>query len=405
VETLEKQPTVISREPKKVSSWLQVVSHVSPVHGGIAQTVPQMARATEAQGSHVCPIAAFCDAEEVEHMPTGQRGSVEIFPKDRRLWLSDGRSRSRFKKTITETDGIHIHGIWEAHSVIAAHVAKAKKRPYIVSVHGMLEPWALQHKRIKKALYAAFFETRVLQGAACLRALTTDEVDDYRRLGLSSPIAVVPSGVEVPDGVNADLFYEMYPQLRGKRIVLFLGRLHPKKGLPLLLQAWGGMSRPEDAHLVIAGPDSENTLAALSGLRDDLKIESSVTFAGMLRGSQKWSCLAAASLFVLPSYSEGFSIAVLEAMGMGVPVLVTVGCHIPEVTLSNCGWVIQPELDPLREALEQFYKLSAREVSRTGERGRELVEQRFRWSAVGRQMAQVYDWAAGGPKPTEVTIG
>jgi glycosyltransferase involved in cell wall biosynthesis len=367
-------------------------------------SVPQLAKATRAHGSIDCPMVGFCDAEELQQLSVEQRGAVDVLPSSRMRWMVDVNLQGSLKRTIRAANGVHIHGIWETHCMMGAGIARGCKRPYIVSAHGMLEPWALRQKRLKKALYAALVETRVLHGAACLRALTPDEVGDYRRLGLANPIAIVPSGVDVPLSASANPFFDIHPQLRGKRIVLFLGRLHPKKGLHLLLQAWERATRPDDVHLVIAGPDSENTLALLQREIDEFKLQGSVTFAGMLETDLKWSALAAASLFVLPSYSEGFSIAVLEALGMEVPVLVTTGCHIPEVATQDCGWVVDPELAPLRNRLEEFFNLSPKEAARMGQRGKELIERRFNWSVVGKQMADVYEWLQGGIKPSEVEI-
>jgi len=398
-------PIGVPSQPRELASWLQVLSHLSPQHGGIAVSVPQLARATEAQGSHECPIVGFCDPGELEQIPADNRVGVRIFPPGRMRWVMDANLRKNLKNTVSAASGIHIHGIWETHCAMAAASARAAKRPYIISAHGMLEPWALRHKRLKKALYAALVETRVMQRAACLRALTVDEVDDYRSLGLTTPVAIVPSGVEVPSAASADLFRAKYPKLAGKRIVLFLGRIHHKKGLHILLQAWARIKRHVgDMHLVIAGPDSENTLAALERMTDELKLRSSVTFAGMLTGDAKWSAFAAANLLVLPSYSEGFSIAVLEALGMGVPVLVSAQCHIREVAVHDCGWVIQPKLGELEAALEEFRDLSSNRAAQMGERGKALARQRFDWSVVGKQMAQVYDWLRGGPKPSAVEI-
>jgi glycosyltransferase involved in cell wall biosynthesis len=192
--------------------------------------------------------------------------------------------------------------------------------------------------------------------------------------------------------------------LRGKRLVIFLGRLHPKKGVPMLLEAWANTTKPEDAHLLIAGPDSDGMQFGLEQLVADLHIGSSVTFLGMLTGNRKWSALAAAHLFVLPSVSEGFSIAVLEALAMGLPVLISQPCHFPEVSQKQCGWVISPKQGPLEEALHHFFRLPVSDCIPMGQRARELVNQRFRWSVVGRQMGEVYNWVDGGPKPQEVTI-
>jgi len=389
----------------RITSWVQALSHISPQNGGIALSVPQLASATEAEGLQRCPIASFCSKEEVEVAQTIPGLCLETFPADRTSWMN-GRHRERLKDIIRASNGVHIHGIWETHCMAAAWAARSTKRPYIISSHGMLDSWALQQKRFKKALYAALVETRTLRQAACLRALTVDEVDDYRRLGLMNPIAIVPNGIGLPVGVNADMFWKTYPQLSGKRIVLFMGRLHRKKGLDLLVQAWAKLKRQaDDAHLVIAGPDSENMRTLLEQMATELKLRSSITFVGMLTGDDKWSALAAAKLFVLPSHSEGFSVAVLEALAMGIPVVVTVPCHVPEVADHDCGWVIPAAaINGLEGALEDFLRLSPAEATRMGERGKVLVHRRFHWSVVGKQMAEVYQWLQGGSKPTSAEI-
>jgi glycosyltransferase involved in cell wall biosynthesis len=398
-------PSSTAFRPKNGGSWIQVLSRLNPQYGGIAISVPQLAVATEAQSRHECGIAAFCNQDEMIHLPMRQRQNVETFPPSGWQWVMDAGLRDRLKNTIRGASGVHIHGIWETHCLMTALAARACKRPYIISAHGMLEEWALRHKRLKKALYATLVETRNLQRAACLRALSIDEVNDYRRLGLTAPIALVPGGVDVDRTYSPELFWARYPHLRQKRVVLFLGRLHVKKGLNLLLESWAVVSKEaRDLHLVIAGPDSEGTLASLERMVDELKLRSSVTFAGMLTGEHKWSALAAGSLFVLPSYSEGFSIAVLEALAARLPVLVTVPCHIPEVATHDCGWVIDPALQPLEHALQEFLSLSPSDATQMGTRGRELVRRRFAWSVVGSQMAQVYDWLQGGSKPSTVEI-
>lgn len=173
----------------------------------------------------------------------------------------------------------------------------------------------------------------------------------------------------------------------------------------MLVRAWARSSSSfDDAHLVLAGPDFDGTRTTLEGLVDELGIRHQVTFTGMLAGPMKWSALAMASVFVLPSFSEGFSVAVLEAMGMGLPVIVTEGCNIPEVAESRCGWVIRPEQSAVEVAVEESFRLAAEERLLMGERGRALVAQRFTWPEVGKQMAEVYRWVLGGPEPARVQI-
>ena len=395
----------VTLQLKKESCWLQVLSHLSPQYGGIAASVPRLARATEAASQHACPIAGFCDSGELEHLPEDRRAEMQIFPPDRMRWIMDTGLRRTLKNTIRASTGVHIHGVWETHCMMAAGIARDCNRPYMISVHGMLEEWAFRLQASQESPYAALFEIRRMQRAACLRALSLDEVNDYRGVGLTNPIAIIPNGTDAQPGATPSLFRDAYPQLMGKRIVLFLGRLHPKKGLHLLIQAWARLStKVNDVHLVIAGPDSDGMRASLETATDELKLRSSVTFAGMLTGEQKWSALAAASVFVLPSYSEGFSVAVLEALAMGIPVIITTPCHIPEVAIYDCGWVIEPSAGPLEQALADFMSLSREEADQIGKRGGDLVRTRFHSSVVGNQMAQVYDWLQGGNKPTAVEI-
>ena len=405
MQTLHRPSPTLATERKTGASWLQVVSHLDPQFGGIASSVPQMCRATEAQGEYRCPIVGFCEPDELERLPQKLRSQVLHFPQQRMRWMFNASLRHRMKEVVRAAKGIHIHGIWETHCFVTAGMARSCKRPYIISAHGMLDDWALRHKRLKKALYAAWVETNNLQCATCLRALTRDEVSDYRRIGITAPVAVIPSGVEAPSGTTADLFWQSYPELVGKRIILFLGRLHPKKGLHLLMQAWRQVAQQyADTQLVIAGPDPEGMTASLQQMTTEFGLADSVTLAGMLSGDAKWAALAAASLFVLPSYSEGFSVAVLEALAMGIPVIVSGACHFPEVAENECGWVIQPEVVALENALRQYLELPRDAINGMGKRGRALAETRYSWPAVGKQMAEVHDWLLGGQKPASVEL-
>lgn len=403
MQALRTTQLTLPHESEKAATWLQVLSHVDPEFGGIASSVPELSRATEAQGGPECPIAGF--SGPLERVSREDCVSAKHYSANRLRWMLDHTLRRQFRDTIRATQGVHIHGVWEPHCAVAAAAARVCKRPYVISAHGMLDQWALKQKRVKKAFYAALIEARNLQRASCLRALTAHEVDDYRRVGLTNPIAIVPNGIDLPPGVSGNLFWETYPHLAGRRIVLFMGRIHKKKGLDLLLQAWARIpQKSDDVHVVIAGPDFDGSLSTLQQSVEKLGLQKSVTFAGMLRGAHKWSALRAASVFVLPSHSEGFSVAILEGLSMGVPVIVTEQCHIPEIADYRCGWIIQPDSRQVEQALTEFLQLPPEEAVRMGERGRTLVENRFRWPVVGKQMADVYNWLSGGPKPTSVEI-
>ena len=384
---------------------IDLIAHLDAKFGGMSTSVPPLARATAAATRYSAVVCAFCEDDEVgEVREAGQLQTIR-FPIDRFRPLSDWSIRSRLRPVIQNFDVVHIHGIWRAYCAAAGQIARRHRKPFIVSAHGMLDSWALGNKQWKKALYSAVIERPNLQSAACLRALTRAEVENYRSFGLTNPIALIPNGVNPPEHFAPPNFFEKYRELEGRRLVLFLSRIHYKKGIDLLCQAWASIcAQFPDAHLVIAGPDFENTLQKTRKLVDSLGIQDRVTFTGMLAGQDKWDALAAASLFVLPSLSEGFSVATLEAMAASRPVIITHQCNFPDVLEQQCGWLIQPDVRQLETALAEALSMPQSELERLGENGKRLVATRYTWEWIGKQMTQVYDWILGGPKPSIVEV-
>ena len=400
------------RSPLVRGPWVQVVPHLHPRYGGLSAAVPDLARSL-ANGVGGEPmdvaLAAFC-AQGEHYIPAGfSPEQLTYWPLARKPWLSDyfrGQALHRsFRELLRGAAGIHIHGLWEQSTALAAAEARSLKVPYVMSAHGMLEPWALENKKLKKLVYAALVERANVAGARALHALTQAEARQFVGFGARSPIAVIPNAVDLPDRADASLFLRDFPELRGKRLVLFLARLHPKKGLDLLLEAWAEVVADfPDAHLVVAGPDSEGTLARLRHFVADRGLVGNVCFAGLLQGAMKWSALAAAEAFVLPSFSEGQSVGVLEAMGMGLPVIVTEACNMPEVRELDLGWTIQPHLEPLTNALRELLRGELMENLDKGIRGAALVQSRYSWPVVAQQMAELYSWIIGGAMPSSVDL-
>jgi glycosyltransferase involved in cell wall biosynthesis len=375
---------------------LNLLTHLDPAYGGVATSLEPLCASTTAAG-FPSSVAAF----------DGSREAVESkqVPVNR---LSCNRSNREVLGELTElvraSEIVHIHGLWQLPTLVGGWMSRRFQRPYLISAHGMLESWALHNKRLKKIAYSSLTERRTLAKAACLRALTLDEVDDYRRFGLSNPVAIVPNGVSVTE-VTPELFLGKFPALRSRRLALYLGRIHPKKGPDLLVKAWSLVaSRFPDAQLVFAGADYDNSVETIRKIAAGAGMADQVTFAGLLRGEMKWSALAACSFFVLPSYSEGFSVAVLEALGSSKPVIITPYCHFPEVQQYRCGWVKEPQLEQIAEALTEALSSESEILQQMGERGRRLVSEQYDWNTIGCQMAAVYRWILGGPVPASVPI-
>jgi glycosyltransferase involved in cell wall biosynthesis len=267
----------------------------------------------------------------------------------------------------------------------------------------MLDPWAFRNKHFKKQVYLRLVERATLAHASCLHALTRREAQCYREFGLKNPVAVIANGVDVPEAFSANEFLRRHEELRGRRLVLFLGRVHYKKGLDILSRAWAQVSRRfDDAHLVIAGPDFENTQAGVKATLDALNVGDRVTFTGMLPSALKWSALAAASVFILPSYSEGFSVAALEAMAAGLPVIVSEACNFPRVAEEDAGWVVTPTAEAVEDSLIQALSLRSCELAAYGRRGEQLVSRHYTWAGIGEQMRSLYEWLQGGAFPRNV---
>ena len=267
----------------------------------------------------------------------------------------------------------------------------------MVSPHGMLDPWALNNSRWKKRISASLYENRHLRGATCLHALNDKEAEAMRAYGLKNPICVIPNGVELPDEPEAEF------SRSGIRTLFYLGRLHPKKGLPLLVESWCRVRRTAEEcgwRLIIGGWDQNGHQSELRALAEKLQASSSIEFVGPQFGEAKADYFRKASAFVLPSLSEGLPMTILEAWSWRLPVLMTSKCNLPEGARAGAAIMMESNVESICEALIQLFSMETVERRAMGARGRRLVEEQFRWPRIAREMTQVYDWVLGqGPKP------
>ena len=302
-------------------------------------------------------------------------------------------------------DLIHNHALWMVPGIYARQTANRAKLPLVISPRGMLDPWSLRRSVVRKWVAGLLYEHRNLESARLLHATSDMEADGIREFGLAQPIAIIPNAVDVPSANEIPprrLLEDRFPQLRDRRWLLFMGRIDPKKGLDMLLDAWRalGADFPE-WELVIAGPDLvgyRNVLEQMLPVAGSPR--KTVTFTAMLEGNFKNCALAHADAFVLPTRSENFGNTVAEALAFGTPVVTTTAAPWADLVAHDCGWWVKPETSSITAALEQALGQPAAHLKMMGIRGRRLVSEKYSWDAVGAQMASTYQWLLrGGAAP------
>jgi glycosyltransferase involved in cell wall biosynthesis len=382
---------------------LHVIATLDPSHGGPPAVALRLGAAQAGQGHRVV-IAAYETPDAAQRI---DRSLASIPGVDRveRLFVPAGGAGERFfgraagaffERLAPDFDVLHLHGVWDTILRAGARGARRAGVPYVVVPHGMLDPWCLgatPAKRLKKRLALALVYRRMLDGAAFLHVLNTDERDLMAPLGLRAPREVIPNGVfldEFRDLPSPDAFASQRPELAGRPYILFLSRLHPKKGLDILADAFAQVARRHPSLcLVVAGPDD----GALAPLREQvarLSLTDRVLIVGPLYGRDKLAALTGAQAFCLTSRQEGFSMAITEAMACAVPVVVSRECHFPEVAQADAGRVVPLDGAACARAILDVISDESRRRA-MGLRGRALVEARFTWPAIARRVQDCYE--------------
>jgi glycosyltransferase involved in cell wall biosynthesis len=264
----------------------------------------------------------------------------------------------------------------------------------------------LHHSHWKKIIAGFAFERRHLENAACIHAINQAEAASIRAFGLKNPICIIPNGVEVraSDAANRTPPWAAHI-VRGRKVLLYLGRLHPKKGLSILLRGWKKASeRGKGWILVIAGWDQGGHRWELEQLTRELKIADSVQFTGPLFGEARDTAYQFADAFVLPSLSEGQPLVVLEAWSHARPVIMTPQCNLPQGFEKRAAIRMSPTVEGAARALEELFALEGSALEEIGRRGRELVIDNFSWSQIASQMFTVYKWLLGRSTPPNCVV-
>ena len=278
---------------------------------------------------------------------------------------------------------VHVNGLWSPtlHRVIKW--AQSRQIPYVVSPHGMLSNWCFNHKRLKKRIGWWLYQRSDLQRAAAVHVTSEAEKTDVRGLGITSPILVVPNGTHVNTTPRST-------QEKPTRVALCITRLHPVKGLDMLIDAWASL-RPENWKLIIAGPSEEGMRERLIAQIAKLKLVDQVELQGEVDDTAKSKLFALSDLFVLPSQSENFGMSIAESLAIGVPVVTTTGTPWSDVSSYNCGWIVPPRTADLTGALRLALAAKPAKLFEMGQRGRQLILDKFTWPAVALRMRTAYE--------------
>jgi glycosyltransferase involved in cell wall biosynthesis len=347
---------------------------LSPTYGGPALTVSRLAAALTELGIEVGLWAANQSAKTTPFLPPGS--SV------RRLTGTEFQALDNFGGA----DILHDNGMWLPHNHRIANLAARYNIPRVVSTRGMLEPWAINHKWGKKRVAWWLYQRRDLKRAHCHHATAEAERRNVERLGLGVPVRVIPNGVDLP----AEHIKRAKLRRSDRKTALFLGRIYPVKGLPMLVEAWARV-RPQGWYLQIAGPDEAGHLTVVKDAVLAAGLSEVVSFMGPISGHAKQAVLLDADLFVLPTYSESFGMAIAEALAHGVPVLTTTGAPWPMLQKRGCGWWVDATVDGIAEGLRQATCLDSETLHAMGRKGRAFVNAEYRWEGIARKFIATYE--------------
>lgn len=371
---------------------LHVISTLDPRSGGPAAAVNGLVKAQAAAGLNVSLVSTYrADAmPDVQHLnDAGVR--IELIGPAAGPLMRHPDLSAALRRRVADCDEVHIHAVWEEIQFQATRLARMRNVPYVITPHGMLTPWSLAQKRWKKRLYLALRLRRMLQGAAALHYTTAMEQEACGGLNLAAKAIVEPIGIALEEFENLpprDALRRRFPQIAGRPIVLFLGRIHPGKGLEYLLPAMARIGM--NVVLVIAGPDSKGFRATIEQMVAQHGLQDRVIFTGMLSGIDRVEALAGADLFALPSDHENFGLSVVESLAAGVPVIVSHEVGVGrEIVAAGVGSEVAREPEAVAAEIRRW--LNDRQLRETAaSRCRPYVWERYDWRKIAGRWAGAY---------------
>jgi glycosyltransferase involved in cell wall biosynthesis len=352
-----------------------------PAYGGPAFSVSRLATALTEVGAEVGLWA-----------PDQSALASPFFPDNSSVRLLAGNEAEALN-SFGSADILHDNGIWLPHNHRLAELAAMRRIPRVVSTRGMLEPWAMNHRRWKKCIAWQLYQRRDLRRADCHHATAETEAQHIRQFSLGVPVCVIPNGVDVPESRHGRA-NKKHDANGERKIALFLGRIHPKKGLLMLIDAWARV-RPVGWRLKIVGPDETGHGIKLKNAIATAGLCEVISFAGPVYGEAKRSTLFDADLFIFPTHSENFGMAIAEALAHGLPVLTTTGAPWSMLTKRGCGWWVDTTVDGIVKGLHQATTHDSEALAAMGASGRAWVAAEFGWAQVAKKFVATYERVKG----------
>lgn len=363
---------------------IHVISSMSVASGGPARTTLLTLQGTRSLGM---------DVEIVTNQPAWEEEAVSDDPSIRYLppigiqekYWGYSKVIARELTKINEVDIYHIQGVWLYSGYITARYARKKGCPYLITLHGTLYPEALAKSSFKKQTSLFLYQRQQLQQAACIHATCQEEMEHYRALGFTNPVAIVPCPMMCDDKAEP-----LYP--KDVKRIGYLGRIHPRKRVERLIEIWSRLNEPGE--LLIMG---EGDSVYMGFLKEEVKRLGlkKVCFEGFVTGEKKNRLLASLTCLVVPSDFENFGIITPEALLQEIPVIATTGSPWQDLCTHQCGWWVHNNVDTLTKAVQEALSLNENELQEMGKRGRQLVLDKYSVDVVSLQMKQLYTWIAG----------
>lgn len=380
---------------------LHVISNIASRYGGPSQAVLGMSKVLVEQGHEVTIFTTNQDGENNKlevplnteiikdgvkikyfnvHFPKGYSTSIDLL--------------NALKNEVKNFEIVHIHSIYKFHVAAASFFCRKYNVPYIIRPHGTLDPFIQKKGGFKKNLYAFFIENKNMKMADKIHYTAEEEFVLAKPYVKHSRKMIVPNGINLNDylvSTNRDSLEKKYPELKNKKVILFFSRLHFKKGLDILIDAYSHLLNTQsNLHLLIVGPDNENYSIEILKWAEEKKIKDKITLAGMLSGKEKIEVLKESDVFVLPSYSENFGISVVEAMICKTPVVISNNINIwREIEEHNAGLVVNCDAIEVSNAIKNVLnnKSLSDELSSNGYK---MAVKHYNWDEVGKKLDGEY---------------